>query len=120
MAIVDSIAFFALRAKEFGISDVDILKLEQARVCSFRSFALVAFYDPAAGNEIRVRVFANAVGAIIGRTPTAVEIACFTRLHVESRLELASAELDRQFELEIRRHAFDPGNGQEAWQVSEY
>ena len=99
---------------------MDILKLEQARVCCFRSFALIAYFDPAAGNEVRVQVIADAVGLIIRRRPTAEEIACFTRLHFESQPELASAELDRQFELEIRRHAFDPGDGQEAGRIIEY
>ena len=91
MAIIDSVAAFAERARRFGLSDTVIQSLTAANVGSFGSFAFVAVFNPAAVDDTPL---SNALENIIGSTPTVTEMAFFRRLHFESHaLTVADARV---------------------------
>ena len=91
MAIIDSTAAFAERARRFGLPDDIIQSLTDANVGSFGSFAFVAVFNPAALDDAPL---STAIENIIGTAPTAAQMAFFRRLHFEAHaLTIADARI---------------------------
>lgn len=81
MAIIDSQAAFLDRCKKFGLDQVLTTVLQDNGIASFGAFAHVARFNPAATDD---QPLSDAIEAISGTKPTALQMTHLRRLHFEA------------------------------------